>query len=508
MAEKGIQPIVGCQVAVDFGDGAGRARAGRGARAPTLRRRADRRERGRLLEPRPARLRFLHAQPTPTTRAHVAIDRAGANCASGLIALTGGPGGPIDRAIAAGQAELAGARLDRLAAIFGDRLYVEIAAPRHAGRGGGRAGADRPRLRARPAAGGDQRALLPDPRRLRGPRRADRHRRRRGDRRRQPPAADAGALLQDRAPRWWRCSPTFRRRPRTRSKSPCAAPGGRSTRKPILPRFAGARRRPGGRPKRAEARAAARGGRAQGWTQAARRARPRAGADRGRLPQAARIRARRHREDEISGLLPDRRRLHPVGQGAGHPGRARARLGRRLGGRLVADHHRPRSAALRPDLRALPQSRPRVDAGLRRRLLPEPARRGHPLRPAEVRRRPGGADHHLRNAAGARRAARRRPRAADAVRPGRPPRQDGAAEPGQPGDAAKAHRRRAALRGGARRRPRCVDRLLDDRPEAGRALPPRLDPCRRHRHRRPAADRAGAALSRPALGHDRSASST
>ena len=27
-------------------------------------------------------------------------------------------------------------------------------------------------------------------------------------------------------------------------------------------------------------------------------------------------------------------------------------------------------------------------------------------------------------------------------------------------------------------------------------LPPRLDPCRRHRHRRPAADRTGAALSR------------
>ena len=38
-------------------------------------------------------------------------------------------------------------------------------------------------------------------------------------------------------------------------------------------------------------------------------------------------------------------------------------------------------------------------------------------------------------------------------------------------------------------------------PEAGRALPPRLDPCRRHRHRRPAAAGAGAALPRSALGH-------
>ena len=51
-------------------------------------------------------------------------------------------------------------------------------------------------------------------------------------------------------------------------------------------------------------------------------------------------------------------------------GRARARLGRGLAGRLLARHHRPRSAALRPAVRALPQSRARVDARLRHRLLP------------------------------------------------------------------------------------------------------------------------------------------
>ena len=200
---------------------------------------------------------------------------------------------------------------------------------------------------------------------------------------------------------------------------------------------------------------------------------------------AARIRARRHRADEVPGLLPDRRRLHPVGEGAGHSGRARARLGRRLGGRLVAHHHRPRSAALQPDLRALPQSRPRVDARLRRRLLPEPARRGDPVRPAEIRRRPGRADHHLRHAAGARRSARRRPRAADALRAGRPAGQDGAAESGEPGDAGQGDRRRAAAADRARRR-RAVARCSRS-PEARGALPPRLDPRRRHRHRRPAA---------------------
>jgi DNA polymerase III subunit alpha len=70
----------------------------------------------------------------------------------------------------------------------------------------------------------------------------------------------------------------------------------------------------------------------------------------------------------------------------GHSGRPGPRLGRRLARRLRAHHHRPRSAPLQPALRALPQSRPRVDAGLRHRLLPGPARRGHPLRAGEIRR--------------------------------------------------------------------------------------------------------------------------
>ena len=44
----------------------------------------------------------------------------------GIIALTGGPGGPLDSAIAAGQSHLAAARLDTLIKLFGDRLYVEL----------------------------------------------------------------------------------------------------------------------------------------------------------------------------------------------------------------------------------------------------------------------------------------------------------------------------------------------------------------------------------------------
>ena len=64
----------------------------------------------------------------------------------------------------------------------------------------------------------------------------------------------------------------------------------------------------------------------------------------------------------------------PVGPGRGS--------GAGLAGRLGADHHRPRPAALRPAVRAVPQSRARVDARLRHRLLPGPARRGDRLRAA------------------------------------------------------------------------------------------------------------------------------
>ena len=229
--------------------------------------------------------------------------------------------------------------------------------------------------------------------------------------------------------------------------------------------------------------AQARGGGARAPHHSARaRARP----HRRGLPRAARLRAQGDRRHEVSRLLPDRLRLHPVGEGAGHSGRAGARLGRRLARLLCAHHHRSRSDALRSAVRALPQSRARVDAGLRHRLLPGPARRGDPLRAGALRQRPGGADHHLRHPAGARRAARRRPRAADALRAGRQALQARAAEPAQPGHARPRHRRRAAAAGGARQRSGGAARLRH-RAEARRPAPPRLDPRRRHRDRRAAA---------------------
>ena len=66
-----------------------------------------------------------HLEAAATDAVHTTIGALAAH-AEGLIALTGGPDGPIDRALREGQQPLAEERLKRLAAAFGDRLYVEI----------------------------------------------------------------------------------------------------------------------------------------------------------------------------------------------------------------------------------------------------------------------------------------------------------------------------------------------------------------------------------------------
>ena len=68
---------------------------------------------------------------------------------------------------------------------------------------------------------------------------------------------------------------------------------------------------------------------------------------------------------------------------AGGPG-ARFRCG--LAGGVQSGHYRSRSAALRTAVRALPQSRARIDARLRRGLLPGRARARHRICEAEIRR--------------------------------------------------------------------------------------------------------------------------
>ncbi len=170
---------------------------------------------------------------------------------------------------------------------------------------------------------------------------------------------------------------------------------------------------------------------------------------------------------------------------AGHRRRAGPRLGRGLAGRLRAHHHRPRPAALRSPVRALPQPRARLDAGLRHRLLPGAARRGDRLRPGALRRRPV-AQIITFGTLQARAVVRDVGRVLDMpygkvdqlakMVPSNP------ANPVTLGEALKTEPRAPGGPQGRRRgRP-----APPDGAEARRPLPPRLHPRRRHRHRRPA----------------------
>src|SRR6056297_3556556 len=134
--------------------------------------------------------------------------------------------------------------------------------------------------------------------------------------------------------------------------------------------------------------------------------------------EAARFRAGYHRGHGVSRLFSDRGRFHQMGQGARHPGGAgtRLRCGQPRG--LRADHHRSRPAAVSASVRALPEPRARVDARLRHRLLHGSPRGGDRIRAGEVRPRQGGADHHLRRASVQGGGARYRAGAADALRTG------------------------------------------------------------------------------------------
>jgi DNA polymerase III subunit alpha len=124
MAGAGIQPIIGCALAVDFGDQEQTARNGHTTGlAP---------QRIVLLATREAGYRSLmrlnsraFLETPPNEASHVKLSWLESE-SDGLIALTGGPNGPLDTALAAGQSALAGARAEALLRLFGDRLYIEL----------------------------------------------------------------------------------------------------------------------------------------------------------------------------------------------------------------------------------------------------------------------------------------------------------------------------------------------------------------------------------------------
>ncbi|WOJ91510.1 DNA polymerase III subunit alpha [Methylocapsa polymorpha] len=124
LAKEGVQPIAGLQVTLDFNDGA--AMAPRGEESG-----AGRAELVLLAKDAAGYLNLMHIasrawlDPAPGDLPHVRLDRLEGRT-DGLIALSGGPGGPLDRAFAYARPELALARAAALERLFSNRLYLEL----------------------------------------------------------------------------------------------------------------------------------------------------------------------------------------------------------------------------------------------------------------------------------------------------------------------------------------------------------------------------------------------
>ena len=122
LSGKGIQPITGCEFAIDFGDQDPNARTSLATVMPRIVLLATRGRGYRNL----IGLNSRAFNDTPNHQSpHIKFDWL-LEHADDMILLTGGPDGPISQAIIAEQAALAETRCDRLAQLFGDRLYIEL----------------------------------------------------------------------------------------------------------------------------------------------------------------------------------------------------------------------------------------------------------------------------------------------------------------------------------------------------------------------------------------------
>jgi DNA polymerase-3 subunit alpha len=121
LAGYGIQPIVGCAMAIDFGDLETRNAAAEQAFPRLVLLAAD--EQGYRSLMRLCSRAYLEteAQRQP----HIKISWL-ADGADGLIALSGGPSGPLDGTIVTGQIPVTLARCETLQQLFADRFYIGL----------------------------------------------------------------------------------------------------------------------------------------------------------------------------------------------------------------------------------------------------------------------------------------------------------------------------------------------------------------------------------------------
>ncbi len=128
LSAEGVQPIVGTFLDIDFGDMAEAAnplmrsmsnnpRAGIAGRIALFAMNAEGYANLMKLS------RVLFFDPAPDEPPHITIARL-EEASAGLIALTGGPLGPIDKALSEEHTERAIERLAALEKIFGDLLYL------------------------------------------------------------------------------------------------------------------------------------------------------------------------------------------------------------------------------------------------------------------------------------------------------------------------------------------------------------------------------------------------
>ena len=127
-AEQGLQPILGCKLDIDMEDeeAGGRSQRERLAERPSI----------ILIAMNAAGYAGLvelvsraYLEGSGTDTAHIALSWLSQASTDGLVCLTGGTDGPVDSAVSNEAGAQAAERLDRLKALFGDRLYMELQRP-------------------------------------------------------------------------------------------------------------------------------------------------------------------------------------------------------------------------------------------------------------------------------------------------------------------------------------------------------------------------------------------